>query len=183
MMLLYLKWHKLVKSVCYGLVGVLCNFLNTLLCQVWNVADGRELAVCSKHDGWVSSCWFSSDSDFLVSVSNNIKVRVYIFFTGIFIRLSLVVCLHSIFPNLSWVLQSFQEKSKTIETFSISFFRGWCKLQTWRCHVTMVLRSRLQFAVHVWRREGLLAVSEARFFGTASYFKGGNRFLHPPVMC
>lgn len=79
-MLLYLKWHKLVKSVCYGLVGVLCNVLNTLLCQVWNVADGRELAVCSKHDGWVSSCWFSSDSDFLVSVSNNIKVRVYIFF-------------------------------------------------------------------------------------------------------
>ena len=80
MMSLYLKWHKLVKSVCYGLVGVLCNVLNTLLCQVWNVADGRELAVCSKHDGWVSSCWFSSDSDFLVSVSNNIKVRLYIYF-------------------------------------------------------------------------------------------------------
>ena len=79
MMSLYLKWHKLVKSVCYGLVGVLCNVLNTLLCQVWNVADGRELAVCSKHDGWVSSCWFSSDSDFLVSVSNNIKVRLYFF--------------------------------------------------------------------------------------------------------
>lgn len=41
--------------------------------RVWSVADGRELSVCSKHDGWVSSCWFSSDSNLLVSVSNNIK--------------------------------------------------------------------------------------------------------------
>ena len=39
------------------------------------MTDGRELAVCSKHDGWVASCWFSSDSDMLVSVSNNIKVQ------------------------------------------------------------------------------------------------------------
>ena len=42
------------------------------------MADGRELALCSKHDGWVSSCWFSSDSDLLVSVSNNIKVQYII---------------------------------------------------------------------------------------------------------
>ena len=39
------------------------------------MTDGRELAVCNKHDGWVASCWFSSDSDMLVSVSNNIKVH------------------------------------------------------------------------------------------------------------
>ena len=38
------------------------------------MTNGQELAVCSRHDGWVSSCWFSSDSGLLVSVSNNIKV-------------------------------------------------------------------------------------------------------------
>ena len=43
------------------------------------MTDGRELAVCSKHDGWVASCWFSSDSDMLVSVSNNIKVHTPFF--------------------------------------------------------------------------------------------------------
>ena len=42
--------------------------------QVWNGSEGQELAVCSRHDGWVSGCWFSRDSDLLVSVSNNIKV-------------------------------------------------------------------------------------------------------------
>ena len=40
------------------------------------MANGRELAVCNKHDGWVSNCWFSNDSNLLVSVSNNIKVDV-----------------------------------------------------------------------------------------------------------
>ena len=39
------------------------------------MTDGRELSVCSKHDGWVAGCWFSSNSDMLVSVSNNIKVH------------------------------------------------------------------------------------------------------------
>ena len=41
------------------------------------MTDGRELAVCSKHDGWVANCWFSRDSDMLVSVSNNIKVHTH----------------------------------------------------------------------------------------------------------
>jgi len=41
--------------------------------RVWSMTDGRELSVCSKHDGWVAGCWFSSNSDMLVSVSNNIK--------------------------------------------------------------------------------------------------------------
>lgn len=42
--------------------------------RVWNMCDGKkELAVCSKHDAWVANCWFSSNSDLLVSVSNNIK--------------------------------------------------------------------------------------------------------------
>ena len=39
--------------------------------------DKKELAVCSKHDAWVANCWFSSNSDLLVSVSNNIKVLHY----------------------------------------------------------------------------------------------------------
>ena len=38
------------------------------------MSDGREVAVCSRHDEWVSSCVFSRDSNLLVSVSNNIKV-------------------------------------------------------------------------------------------------------------
>ena len=35
-------------------------------------------------------------------------------------------------------------------TFSIKFFMGNGKPQTAKCHVTTALRSRLQFAVHVW---------------------------------
>ena len=35
-------------------------------------------------------------------------------------------------------------------TFCITFFMGNCKPQTAKCHVTTALRSRLQFAVHVW---------------------------------
>ena len=38
------------------------------------MSDGQEVAVCSRHDEWVSSCVFSRDSNLLVSVSNNIKV-------------------------------------------------------------------------------------------------------------
>ena len=38
------------------------------------MSNGREVAVCSRHDEWVSSCLFSRGSDLLVSVSNNIKV-------------------------------------------------------------------------------------------------------------
>ena len=49
------------------------------------MTDGRELTVCSKHDGWVASCWFSSDSNMLVSVSNNIKVHLP-YFTDIHVK-------------------------------------------------------------------------------------------------
>ena len=38
---------------------------------------------------------------------------------------------------------------KEVGTFSIRFFVGNGKPQTAKCHVTMALRSRLQFAVHV----------------------------------
>ena len=38
------------------------------------MSNGQEVAVCSRHDEWVSSCLFSRDSNLLVSVSNNIKV-------------------------------------------------------------------------------------------------------------
>lgn len=41
--------------------------------------DGREFVVCNKYDGWVASCWFLSDSDMLVLVSNNIKVYIVFF--------------------------------------------------------------------------------------------------------
>ena len=50
------------------------------------------------------------------------------------------------------------------ETFSIRFFYG--KPQTGKCHVTTVLRSLLQFAVHVWT-EGRASSGKwltARFF-------------------
>ena len=42
--------------------------------QIWNLRDGSEVAVCSKHDGWVTSCWFSPDTHMLVSVSDSVQV-------------------------------------------------------------------------------------------------------------
>lgn len=39
------------------------------------MCDGKkEFVVCSKYDVWVVNCWFLSNSDLLVFVSNNIKV-------------------------------------------------------------------------------------------------------------
>ena len=75
------------------------------------------------------------------------------------------------------------------ETFSIRFFTVNGKRQTWGCHVTTVLRSRLQFAVHVWtaRRASSGKWFTARFFAfkncTTSRLKSRNRFLYPPAMC
>ena len=40
-------------------------------------------------------------------------------------------------------------EDELLETFSISVFMENRKPQTRECHVTKVLRSRLQFAVHV----------------------------------
>ena len=37
-----------------------------------------------------------------------------------------------------------------LETFSIRFFLVNVKQETWGCHMTTVLQSHLQFAVHVW---------------------------------
>ena len=68
---------------------------------------------------------------------------------------------------------------KTLETFSIRFFIWNCKPQTTKCHVNTPLRSRLQFAVHVW--------TTGRFFATknctASRLKVWTSFLYPFAMC
>ena len=78
---------------------------------------------------------------------------------------------------------------KTLETFSIRFFKGNCKPQTAKCHVTTALRSSLQFAVHVWtagRASGGKWFT-ARFFATknctASRLKVWTSFLYPFAMC
>ena len=84
---------------------------------------------------------------------------------------------------------AFPNSMSLFETFSIRFFMVNSKRQTWRCHVTKVLRSRLQFAVLVWkaRRASSGKWFTARFFAikncTASRFKARDRFLHPPVTC
>ena len=76
-----------------------------------------------------------------------------------------------------------------IETFSIRFFMGNCKPQTAKCHVTTALRSRLQFAVHVWTagRASSGKWFTATFFATknctASRLKVLTRFLYPFAMC
>ena len=76
-----------------------------------------------------------------------------------------------------------------LETFSIKFFIGNCKLQTTKCHMTTALRSRLQFVVHIWT-VGRASTSKwftARFFATnnctASCLKVWTRFLYPFAMC
>ena len=84
---------------------------------------------------------------------------------------------------------AFPNSMSLLETFSIWFFMVNGKRQTWGCHVTTVLRSRLQFAVHVWkaRRASSGKWFTARFFAikncTASRFKARDKFLHPPVTC
>ena len=76
-----------------------------------------------------------------------------------------------------------------LETFSIRFFKGNCKPQTVKCHVTTALRSRLQFAVHVWTagRASSGKWFTARFFATknctASRLKVWTSFLYPFAMC
>ena len=77
----------------------------------------------------------------------------------------------------------------TLGTFSITFFMGNCKPQTAKWHVTTALRSRLQFAVHVWTagRASSGKWFTARFFATknctASRFKVWTSFLHPFAIC
>ena len=58
--------------------------------------------------------------------------------------------------------------SDLLETFSIRFFMGNCKPQTTKCHLTKSLRSRLQFAVHVWTTGSPSGgkLFTARFFAT-----------------
>ena len=72
-------------------------------------------------------------------------------------------------------------------TFTDHVFHG--KPQTAKCHVTTALRSRLQFAVHVWTA-GRASSSKwftARFFATknctVSRLKVRSSFLYPFVMC
>ena len=78
---------------------------------------------------------------------------------------------------------------KKLGTFSITFFMGNCKPQTAKCHVTTALRSRLQFAVHVWTagRASSGKWFTARFFATknctASRLKVRTSFLYPFSMC
>ena len=75
-----------------------------------------------------------------------------------------------------------------IETFSIRFFMGNCKPQTAKCHVTTALRSRLQFAVHIWTtgRASSGKWFTVRFFVTknctASRLKAWTSFLYPFAM-
>ena len=59
-------------------------------------------------------------------------------------------------------------KCERLETFSFRFFMENRKPQTTKCHVTTVLRSRLQFAVHVWTagRASSGKWLTARFFAT-----------------
>ena len=89
----------------------------------------------------------------------------------------------------SRVLCFTEEISPSIETFSIGFFLGNCKPQTAKCHVTTALRSRLQFAVHVWTagRASSGKWFTARFFATknctASRLKVWTSFLYPFAMC
>ena len=78
---------------------------------------------------------------------------------------------------------------QTLGTFSIRFFVGNGKRQTAKCHMTTALRSRLQFAVHVWTagRASSGKWFTARFFATknctASRLKVWTSFLHPFAMC
>ena len=82
-----------------------------------------------------------------------------------------------------------QGERQKIGTFSIRFFVGNCKPQTAKCHVTKALRSRLQFAVHVWTagRASSGKWFTARFFATknctASRLKVWTSFLYLFAMC
>ena len=72
----------------------------------------------------------------------------------------------------------------SLGTFSIRFFVGNGKPQTAKCHVTKALRSRLQFAVHVWTAG---RASSGKWF-TARFFATKNctaycSFLYPFAMC
>ena len=92
-------------------------------------------------------------------------------------------------PPLSCLKQWRWGTSVILETFSITFFMGNCKPQTAKCHVTTALRSRLQFAVHVWTagRASCGKWFTARFFATknwtASRLKVWTSFLYPFAMC
>ena len=78
---------------------------------------------------------------------------------------------------------------RIIGTFSIRFFMGNGKPQTAKYHVTMAVRSRLQFAVHVWTAGRACSGKwfTARFFATknctASRLKVWTSFLYPFAMC
>ena len=80
-------------------------------------------------------------------------------------------------------------KNRPIGTFSIRFFMGNGKPQTSKCHVTTALRSRFQFAVHVWTagRASSGKWFTARFFATKNYtasrLKVWTSFLYPFAMC
>ena len=98
------------------------------------------------------------------------------------------------FPLRSWLvlslLLSFVSGHERIETFSIRFFMGNWKPETWECHVTTVLLSRLPFGVHFWTAERAFSGKwlTARFFFASKNFtalrlKVRISFLYPPVMC
>ena len=83
----------------------------------------------------------------------------------------------------------FKQKQKGPLASGFSWETANRKPQTSKCHVTTALRSRLQFAVHVWTagRASSGKWFTARFFATknctASRLKVWTSFLYPFAMC
>ena len=80
------------------------------------------------------------------------------------------------------------QRSRENRDLSHQVFHG--KPQTWECHVTTVLLSRLSFGVHVWTAGRAFSgkrLTARVFFAskncTASRLKARISFLYPPVMC
>ena len=111
------------------------------------------------------------------------------------VKIMVPVCLLSaVWPALSTKYETYglslyisREKDDHIRDLQHQVFHG--RLQTAKCHVTTALRSRLQFAFHVWNAVGASSGKRftARFFATKNYtasrLKVWTSFLYPFAMC
>lgn len=87
--------------------------------------------------------------------SQRFKTKICQILPGLLLTRPEVICSPQPPTPVAWRFLPVRYRAGTLETSSIRFFMGKCKLQNSESHVTTVLRSRVRFE---WQ-EGLPAVS------------------------